>query len=144
MPHESTVNPHEPFGDDYGMRRIRRGSSNTDSTTPTLNHAGSVFSDNMQALTNAVAGNQSIGHTAMMGVNELSSSVLDDSTLSASASSKLPTINERSLERKESVNESHLTKPDVPTELTHHEDFDDDDEESDENKSYTPPNENHP
>lgn len=144
MPHESTVNPYEPFGDDYGMRRLRRGSSNTDSTpTPTINHVGS--SDTMFALTNAVAANQAGPVAPILGVNDISSSLLDDSassSVSANASSKLATINERSLERNESLTESHLTKPDVPTELTHHQDFDDDDEESDENKSYTPPNEN--
>lgn len=140
MPHESTVNPYEPFGDDYGMRRIRRGSSNTDQTpTPTA-------SDNMFSLTNAVIANQASASAPVVGINDTSSmSVLDESVSSPGSGNQLPklaTINERSIERSESLAESHLTKPDVPTELTHHEDFDDDDEESDENKSNTPTEEN--
>lgn len=158
MPHESTVNPYEPFGEEQGLRRVRRGSSNTEVNFHT------APSESVLALQNAVANqaastpstssqtsnNNPASATSAPASSDSKASTpvfADDDTISiglgaaASTNKLLATISEKSFERRESQSDgSHLKRPELPTELTHHEDFDDDDEDSDEaNKSLTPP-----
>lgn len=127
MPHESTVNPYERFGDE--VRRTRRGSSNTELAVPTLIGYGNESTNESNPAGSSAA-------AAAAGGSQLAQMSSSGNFDEGASSPKLAIIAERSFDRADSLINP---KPDVPKELTHHEDFDDDDEESEENKSNTPP-----
>ncbi len=137
MPHEFTVNPNDAVDESYvvAMRRTRRGSSTVEIPANQL----PVPEGTMQALSSAVA---QVTGTPAVSIEQVTVSAppeaINSGSASPSAAAKLATINERSIERAESL----LCPP--PQQLTHHEDFDDDDEESDETKSATPPDPSQP
>jgi len=142
MAHESTVNPYEHISDQAFMKKLSRGSISADSlpvndlvamnaaTAAKLNEKlASIVKDKISPLTDT---NRNI---------YFGSSVSTTSTTTVSVTPQTitkETTDPNEIKLNESKEQLNLVKPMQPSELTHHEDFDDDDEDSDESKS-TPP-----
>ena len=150
MPHELTVNPNEQtnFSDDI-MKRASRGSLTMNSESPNMYSANShdvaaltqaasmrLASEAMRASaesltesTKRMLSQESVG-TGKQAASESKIEEEVDEVLSKSA----PTTEEPA---KLTLARNMSTKPATPSELTHHEDFDDDDEDSDESKTHS-------
>lgn len=120
MSHEFTVNPYENIEEQqYAMRKSSRGSSISNIANSDINSLA-----------------QSLGSVSL-DLNQLTSPV-------TSANKNIHYVfkensNAANTEESNSSNEkSNIAKPETPSQITHHDDFDDDDEDSDESKNSTP------
>lgn len=134
MPHESTVNPYDRMGDTMShdiMNRISRGSSllSVDATIP--GHDVSKLAQEASVKLTDLADHKKASHSQVTDQNK---QLFYGAQVDVNTNEKADNTH-ASLAKRDSATSEQLTKPETPSELTHHEDLDDDDEESDESKS---------